>query len=100
MSRISLTGDARQDLKGIYDFIADDNIAAAHKEIRRLQERWRVLLDQPRIGTKRDDIRPDMRSITEGNYAIFYRVVDSGIQIIRVLHTSMDAVRAFKQMQD
>ena len=100
MSRISLTGDARQDLKEIYDFIADDNIAAAHKQIRRLQERWRVLLDQPRIGTKRDDIRPDMRSITEGNYAIFYRVVDSSIQIIRVLHTSMDAVRAFKQMQD
>jgi plasmid stabilization system protein ParE len=66
VSRISLTGDARQDLKGIYDFIADDNIAAAHKQIRQLQERWRVLLDQPRIGTKRDDIRPDMRSITEG----------------------------------
>ena len=100
MSRISLTGDARQDLKWIYDFIADDNIAAAHKQIRRLQERWRVLLDQPRIGTKRDDIRQDMRSITEGNYAIFYLVLDSGIQIIRVLHTSMDAVRAFKQMQD
>jgi toxin ParE1/3/4 len=100
VSRISLTGDARQDLKGIYDFITDDNITAAQKQIRRLQERWRVLLDQPRIGTKRDDIRPDMRSITEGNYAIFYRVVDSGIQIIRVLHTSMDAVRAFKQMQD
>jgi toxin ParE1/3/4 len=100
VSRITLAGDARQDLKVIYDFIADDNIVAAHKQINRLQERWRVLREQPRIGTKRDDIRPDMRSITEGSYVIFYRIVDSGIQIIRVLHTSMDALSAFKQMQD
>lgn len=100
MSRISFTADARLDLKDIYDFIADDNAAMAQKQIKRLQEQWHVLAEQPRIGTKRDDILPGIRSITEGNYIIFYRLIDSGIQILRVLHTSMDAVRAFQQLNE
>ncbi|HEY9713881.1 MAG TPA: type II toxin-antitoxin system RelE/ParE family toxin, partial [Chroococcales cyanobacterium] len=82
MSRIRLTVDARQDLKDIYDFIADDNVASAHKQIRRLQERWRVLVEQPRIGRKRGEIHADLRSLTEGKYVIFYRIIADGIQII------------------
>lgn len=97
MSRISLTVDARQDLADIYDFIANDNITAADKQIRRLQERWRVLVDQPRIGTKRSDIYPDLRSLTEGNYVIFYRIIPSEIQIVRILHAAQDAKRAFQE---
>ena len=91
MRRISLTQDARQDLKEIYDFIADDNIAAAHKQIRRLQERWRVLLDQPRMGRKREEIRTGWRSVTEGDYVILYRILDEdALAIMRVVHAKRD----------
>ena len=71
------------------------HIAAAVKHRQRLEKRWLALLDQPRIGTKRDDIKPDLRSVTEGNYVIFYRILADGIEVGRVLHTSMDNKRAW-----
>ncbi len=58
MSRLSFTEPAAQDLENIYEFIAEDNIAAAVKHRQRLDKRWFVLLDQPRMGTKRDEIEP------------------------------------------
>lgn len=99
MSRISFTEPAAQDLEKIYEYIADDNIAAAVKHRQRLEKRWFVLLDQPRIGTKRDNIEPDLRSVTEGNYVIFYRIRTDGIEIVRVLHTSQDSKRAFAESE-
>lgn len=95
MSRISFTELAAQDLEKIYEYIADDNVDAAVKHRQRLEKRWYALLDQPRMGTKRDDIEPDLRSVTEGNYVIFYRSLADGIEVARVLHTSMDTKRAF-----
>ncbi len=100
MSRISFTELAAQDLEKIYEYIADDNIAAAVKHRHRLEQRWLALLDQPRIGTKRDDIEPDLRSVTEGNYMIFYRILTDGIEVARVLHASMDTKRAFAESDE
>lgn len=59
-----------------------------------------MLSEHPRLGTKRDEIRHELRSLTEGHNVIFYRIADTGIQIIRVLHTSQDAARAFDQTDE
>lgn len=64
MNRISFTEPAAQDLEKIYEYIAMDNIAAAVKLRQRLEKRWFMLLNQPRIGTKRDEIEPEIRSVT------------------------------------
>lgn len=95
MSRIRFTIPAKHDLGQILDYIAKDNLDAAIKHRQHLEKRWLTLLDQPRMGKKRDDIEPNLRSVTEGNYVIFYRIVPDGIQIVRVLHTAQDARRAF-----
>lgn len=100
MSRIALTEPAAQDLANIYRYIAQDNVAAADKHRQRLEKRWMALLDHPRMGTKRGDLLPDLRSLTEGNYVIFYRIVGDAIQIARILHASQDAKRAFLEMQE
>lgn len=90
MKRISFTQDARQDMKEIYEYIAEDNIAAADKHMQRLQERWRALLNQPRLGRKREEIRTGYRSVTAGDYVIFYRPLVDGIEVMRVIHGSRD----------
>jgi toxin ParE1/3/4 len=95
VNRISFTVPAQHDLGQILDYIAKDNLDAAVKHRQRLEKRWLTLLDQPRIGTKRDDIEPNLRSVTEGNYVIFYRIVPDGIQVVRVLRASQDTKRAF-----
>lgn len=97
MNRVSFTSYAMQDLGEIYRYIAQDTIEAADKHSQRLQARWRALLDQPRIGTKRDDVEPGLRSVSEGNYVIYYRILSTGIEIVRVLHGSRDANKAFAE---
>jgi plasmid stabilization system protein ParE len=38
-----------------------------------------------------------MRSLTEGNYTIYYHLLPDGVEVLRVLHTSQDAKRAFSE---
>jgi toxin ParE1/3/4 len=54
-----------------------------------------ALIEQPRIGRKRDDLKPGMRSLTEGNYIIYYHLMQDGVKVLRVLHAAQDAQRAF-----
>ncbi len=95
MRRIRFAEAGAQDIEEIYDYIAADNIEAADKVLSRLQARWRSLLSKPGIGSKRDELRNGMRSITEGNYVIFYQATPEEIEIVRVLHASRDITRIF-----
>jgi toxin ParE1/3/4 len=97
VNRITFTEDAIQDLQDIYDYIAEDNIAAADQHQDTLQQRWLPLRDHPRMGRQRDDIRPDLRSVTEGDYVIFYQIVTEGVLIVRILHGSRDPQRVFAE---
>jgi toxin ParE1/3/4 len=99
VKRQVLTEDALRDFEQIYEYIAKDNPTAADRHREKLKAHCRVLLDQPRIGSKRSDIRPDMRSISEGSYVIYYRPIDTGIEIVRVLHGSQDPQRAFAEAE-
>ena len=99
MKRLVLTEDAILDFELIYEYIAKDNPAAAERHREKLKACCRMLLDQPRIGSTRSDIRPDMRSISEGNYVIYYRPIGAGIEIVRVLHGSQDPERAFSEVE-
>ncbi len=97
MKRVFLTKPAAQDLEEIYRYIAQDNTAAADKHRQRLEKLCLALVDHPRMGMKRDEIQPGLRSLAEGSYIIFYRSDAGGIQVVRVLHGSRDAQRAFAQ---
>jgi toxin ParE1/3/4 len=85
---VSITGEAIRDLDEIEDFISKDNVAAAAKWILRLEARIVSLANSPRIGKKRDDVEPGLRTITEGNYVICYRILDDEVQVGAIVHTS------------
>lgn len=97
MSRIIFTTPAKLDLGQIFEHIAQDNVEAAIKHRQRLEKRWMALIEQPRIGTKRDELKAGMRSLTEGNHIIYYHLVPDGVEVLRVLHTAQDAKRAFTE---
>ncbi len=90
MSRLKLTRLARQDFQEIGDYIAKDNPIAAYNFVDRLHQRCISLADHPGTGRKRDEIKPNMRSVTEGDYVIFYRALSDGIEILRVIHSKRD----------
>jgi toxin ParE1/3/4 len=66
------TPQAREDLIEIYTYIGLDNPSAAERIFDALQARVELLVDYPRMGMKRPDIRPSTRSLIEGPYLILY----------------------------
>ena len=47
----------------------------------------------PRKGSACDDIRAGYRKFPVGSHVLFFREVDSGIDIVRILHSRMDFAR-------
>lgn len=86
MAILKRTRQAEIDLLEIWDFIAADNMAAADKVVRKLDERSRELLDNPELGPARDDIIKDMRHLVMDNYLILYRIDGEYIEVVRYLH--------------
>lgn len=89
------TRRARQDLVGIWRHIAADNLAAADGLLDRIDERCARLVESPRLGAPRDDIRPGLRYVVVGEYLILYRIVDEGILIVRIVHGRRDLFGLF-----
>jgi toxin ParE1/3/4 len=81
---------ARLDLDDIHDYIARDNPDAAKRWLRKTMDEFSRLAKNPICGEARDDIRPGVRSVSHGNYVIFFRSRDKHLEIARVLHGARD----------
>ncbi len=96
MSRYHISDRARTDLDEIWGFIAQDNPQAADRLIEVLVRKFRVLARSPEIGILRSELASSLRSFPVGNYLIFYRPFDQGIEIARVLHGARDLPGLFE----
>jgi toxin ParE1/3/4 len=87
----NLRPKAEVDLLEIWDFIfqaAGERRADAF--IDRIKATFGNLETFPEMGKARPDFGYNLRSITEGNYLIFYQPTSDGIDIVRVLHGARD----------
>ena len=96
MSCFRVSEAARRDLEEIWHFIATDNPAAADKFLEALNSRFLMLVSMPEMGRKREELLPQLRSFAFGNYVTFYRIGESGIEIVRVLHGARDLPPLFE----
>ena len=48
------------------------------------------MLDNPKSGRERFEIRMGLRSIVQNSHVIFYRILKDRIRIVRILHGSRD----------
>ena len=58
---------------------------AADRLLDTIDERCATLAQFPYIGTSRDDLLPNLRSLPVGTYLIFYLPLPDGIEVVRVL---------------
>ena len=86
MPRIIRTPRARLDLIDIWIWIAADNPAAADRLVDLIDEKLRLLADNPRLGPARPDIAPDLRLFPLRRYLILYREQPEGIEVVRIIH--------------
>ncbi len=84
--RLRRSAIAEQDLLSIWDYIAQDNPAAADRMLLRFEKRFNWLLKFPYVGESQDRYRRGLRSLIEGKYIIFYEPTPDEIVIYRVLH--------------
>ena len=66
------TRQAREDLIEIYTYIGLENPSAAERIFDAIQAKVELLVEYPRIGVRRPDIRPSTRMLIEGPYLILY----------------------------
>ena len=65
--------------------LPQENPDAAHRLLDSIDERCATLAQFPSIGTSRDELLPNLRSLPVGNYLIFYLPIPDGIKVVRVL---------------
>lgn len=85
-----LSPEAEADLLDIWAYIADDSPINADRFIDRLYEKAEKLCDFPKRGVDRSHLLPDLRCLVVARYCIYYRESESGIEIVRVLHSARD----------
>jgi toxin ParE1/3/4 len=86
------TPQAREDLIEIYTYIGLDNPAAAERIFDAVRAKAESLIEFPRLGMRRSDIRPSTRILIEGPYLILYEAhpdSDQGdidqVEIMRII---------------
>jgi len=90
MSYIQRTRASREDYGEIWAYIALRDSAAADRLLKSLDETLRVIASNPQMGRKVEELAKNLRSFPFGNYLLFFRPIDDGIQLIRVLHGARD----------
>lgn len=90
MPRILRTRKSREDYVAIEDYIARSSPQNAEMIIRLFEEKLANLAVNNLIGRPRPELAPDLRSWNVHRFVLFYRPMEDGVILIRVLHASMD----------
>jgi toxin ParE1/3/4 len=96
MSQYRVSDAASSDLEEIWLFIAQDDPDAADRFIRTVVCRFPTLGSMPHLGRHREELSARLRSFPVGNYVIFYRPMENGIEVVRVLHGARDLPPLFE----
>ncbi len=80
---------ARDDLKAIRDFIALDKPKTASQYMSIVKQHCQRLADFPLLGVQRAEYY-GLYKFPLDEYLIFYRPSQTGIEVIRVIHSSRD----------
>lgn len=91
---LTLTPRARRDLDEIWDYSRNRwGEARAEAYLRRLSRDMRTVAEAPGLGRAADEVRRGYRRLPSGSHVVFYRVTDTGIAVIRILHERMNMTR-------
>ena len=95
--KLRWTPAALQDLRHLYEYIAEDNPSAASSMVNRIQEATQRLRKHPQMG-RPGRVQGTRELIIAGSpYIVVYILSDSEIQIVAVIHSAVrwpDTIRS------
>ncbi|MEH2274631.1 MAG: type II toxin-antitoxin system RelE/ParE family toxin [Nostoc sp.] len=95
MSRYVLTIPAKQDLKEINHYIIRYNPGTARTFNEKIKQQCKLLADFPNMGQSCDNFASGLRSFPIEDYLIFYRPIDDGVEVVRVVSGYRDLETVF-----
>jgi len=88
---------AKNDLKDIYQYgLRQWGEARSESYLATIKNQFWLLTQQPLMGTERNELLPEARSLPIKSHTLFYRVTADTVEIIRVLHGRQDSQRHLK----
>ena len=94
MNNYHISSQAQEDLHDIWLYIARDSFEAADRILDAINDGFISLGDMPGIGHVREDLTDkDVRFFSVHKYMIVFRLLKSGVEIVRVLHGYRDIQR-------
>jgi len=87
---VTRSSRAEEDLIEIWLYIAHDSLTAADRLLDRIDARLQQLSKMPLSGPMRDDLPAGMRCLVMGNFLAFYRVEETEVVVMRVMHGKRD----------
>ena len=88
MAQIFRSPQAKIDQLEIWLYLARKNEEKADLTLRQLDEKVQALLRHPKLGRKREDLKPGLRCLIVGEYQVFYHLIHADIEIVRVFHSA------------
>jgi len=95
MTRYIFSPLAREDFQNIHDYIAAQVPDAALDFVTRLELTCEKLASLPEIGRSREELAAGIRSFPVARHLIFYRIIEDGVEIVRILHGAQNIERIF-----
>ncbi|ALU46130.1 type II toxin-antitoxin system RelE/ParE family toxin [Pseudoalteromonas rubra] len=85
---------AEQDLERIFEYsYTEFGWQQAQQYISDLDQTFQTLAASTDLAINYDHVRPGLKAFPVGAHIVFFRATDTGIEVIRVLHQSMDYPR-------
>jgi toxin ParE1/3/4 len=96
--RVVWAPKSKNDLRDVWRYY--ERVASAEmadKLLREISQAGQRLADEALMWRARDEIVPGLRSVLVHPYTVFYRIDDSFVEVVRVLHQRRDLARVFSK---
>jgi toxin ParE1/3/4 len=93
MAHILRTRASSEDYDEIWSYLAMRDLAAADRLIDQFDATLKIIALTPRMGRIVEELGSNLRSFPVGNYLLFYRPIEDGIQLI--LHGARNITSEF-----
>jgi toxin ParE1/3/4 len=98
MSRYVINILASRDLNDIADYFAANSLETGDQFFRAFHRKCQQLIAFPNSGKSYGTIHPDLRGLSLEGYVIFYRILDDGIEILRVVSGRRNFPALFEEL--
>jgi toxin ParE1/3/4 len=94
---VRLKPQARLDLIEAALYIAQGNPRAADRFLDGMTNTLELIARNPMLGREREELAATLRSLPHRSHVIFYRPLEAGIEVVRVLHSARYIASLFKE---